>query len=69
MAKLPIDTPFEDRCYSTGSKTPTGDGFVTGTFPGMEPNASETIDAVILEYANEEKPAGVNKYGLVDNGE
>ncbi len=69
MAKTPIDTLFEDACYKSGSKTPTGDGFVTGTFPGMEGNASEAINAVILEYSGVKAPAGPDKFGRVDNGE
>ena len=68
MAK-PIDPMFEDAIYDQGSKTPAGEGFTTGSFPGLEPNAKETLDVVILEYGNLSKPAGVNKFGLVDNGD
>ena len=48
MAK-PIDTPFEDAVGKTPGRKATGGDCTYGTYPGMEKNASEEIDAVILE--------------------
>lgn len=68
MAKSPIDTVFDDAVGKTPGRKASGGDCVYGTFPGMKDNASEEIDAVILE--NIGSPGkGVDKYGRTDNGD